>query len=146
MKLQAEVNNRVLTITPEDPIIPKGTNIDSIEFSFDAEWENYKATLALKQDDNLTIVSVVDGVARMPENIYDGVLQIGVIGENGLSRITTTIERINIRDSLYKNENLPDDPGNNDPQFWNKVLKELDKKQDKITELTIYEIDEIMSM
>lgn len=141
--LKASVKERQLEIF-DVPTIASWTNIDKIEVEFDEEWDGFAKTIAFEQGNVYQTVALENGVAWIPSFTDDKPVKIGVIGEKDQSRITSTIDRIVIRPSIYKKESgSVDDPGQV-TDFWARVQRELDKKQDRIEEISIYELDEML--
>lgn len=143
--LNAKVVDRNFTLI-DPPSFTSWTNVDTLQVEFDDEWKDCDKIACFEQGDKYQTVDMVGDSCSIPAFPLDGPVRIGIVGEDGISRITTTIDRICIRPSLYKSDGKdPDNPGTvDDTEFWARIQKELDKKQDLIEEISVYELDEML--
>lgn len=142
--LKAKVADRVFTLV-DPPTFTSWTNVDALEVEFDDEWKDCDKIACFEQGGHYQTIKMDGNLATIPPFLEDGVVCIGIVGEDEYQRITTTVDRIRIRPSMFhKGEEEPDPGPTDDTEFWARIQKELDKKQDLIEEISVYELDEML--
>lgn len=135
--LNAKVEQRSFTLI-DPPSVTSWVNVDALKVDFDEEWENYIKIACFEQGDHYQTVKMTGNMCTIPPFQMDAPVRIGIVGEDGANRITTTIDRIRITPSMYHKD--IDDDGD----FWNRVKFELAKKQNVMEEIPISVLDEML--
>lgn len=98
--LKLQVKDRILAGTDVKQIFSGTQNVDSIEVSFDAEWNGFFRTAIFTSNGKDCYFADLDtlGKAVIPAPVLEkaGTVFIGIMGENGNQRITSSLIRYRV--------------------------------------------------
>ncbi len=98
--LPLQISQRVLTGSDLNPIFSGAQNIDSIKVTFDAEWSGFAKTAVFSRNGLGCYFSDLDstGTTLIPAAVLEesGTIFIGIMGEKGDQRITSSLVRYRV--------------------------------------------------
>ena len=98
--LLLQISQRVLTGSDLNPIFSGAQNIDSIKVTFDAEWSGFAKTAVFSRNGLDCYFSDLDstGTTLIPAAVLEesGTIFIGIMGEKGDQRITSSLVRYRV--------------------------------------------------
>ncbi len=98
--LPLQISQRVLTGSDLNPIFSGAQNIDSIKVTFDAEWSGFAKTAVFSRNGLDCYFSDLDnsGQTLIPVAVLEesGTVFIGIMGEKGNQRITSSLVRYRV--------------------------------------------------
>lgn len=112
--LQLQISERVLSASDLNPIFSGTQNVDSIQVSFDAEWSGFIKTAVFSKNGTDCYFSDLDnsGTTLIPAAVLEesGTVLIGIMGEKGSQRITSSLLRYRVGEGASVSDLLdPDD-------------------------------------
>lgn len=109
------LEKQLLTIQNQDIIASGDINYDKCGFAFDASWDGFTKTGVFYQDKGNVQYAVLgsDDTCVIPSGAMkrEGNLHIGVFGVNGSKVVTSTIERVYIRQGAISGDTVSTEPG-----------------------------------
>ena len=98
--LPLQINQRILSGSDLNPIFSGTQNVDSIQVTFDAEWSGFAKTAVFSRNGLDCYFSDLDnsGQTLIPAAVLEesGTIFIGIMGEKGSQRITSSLVRYRI--------------------------------------------------
>lgn len=98
--LPLQINQRVLTASDLQQIFSGTQNIDAIKVTFDTEWNGFAKTAVFSRNGTDCFFSDLDssGVTMIPATVLEesGTVFIGIMGEKGNQRITSSLIRYRV--------------------------------------------------
>ena len=91
--LEVSINQRKIS-TEQSPDIFSGTQgVDSVHYTTDAEWEGFTLYGVFSNGKHIYYTSCEAGVTMIPPGVLErsGMIYIGLMGENGTKRITSSL-------------------------------------------------------
>ena len=91
--LEVSINQRKIS-TEQSPDIFSGTQgVDSVHYTTDAEWEGFTLYGVFSNGKHIYYTSCEAGVTMIPSGVLErsGMIYIGLMGENGTKRITSSL-------------------------------------------------------
>lgn len=108
------LEKQLLSIQNQEIIASGDINLDTCAFTFDEAWEGYIKTAVFYQDKENVHYAVLDGsdscVIPASAMAREGKLYIGVFGMNGSRVMTSTVERIYIRQGAISGDTVSTEP------------------------------------
>ncbi len=112
--LELMLEKQLLTLLNSEVISSGDVNVDFCSFKFDASWNGYVKTAVFYQDKNLVQYAVLgsDNTCQVPAAAVavEGNLHIGVFGVNGSKVLTSTMERVYIRQGAVSGAEINVEP------------------------------------
>lgn len=114
-EIRIKLEGQLLTIQNQEIIASGNVNYDTCAFGFDRTWEGFVKTAVFYQDKTKVQYAVLnsDGTCTIPAAamIKEGNMYIGVFGTNGPKIITSTVERVYIRQGAISGNTVSAEPG-----------------------------------
>ncbi len=112
--LDMVLEKQFLTLRNREIISSGDVNVDSCRFVFDGEWEGYTKTAVFYQDRKDVQYAVLDSgnrcVIPAASMAKEGNMYIGVFGVSGSKVLTSTMERIYIRQGAVSGDTVTTEP------------------------------------
>ncbi len=153
------LEKQCLTIKNQEIVSSGDVNYDTCLFEFDASWTDFLKTGVFYQDKNNVQYAVLDGdgTCTIPAQAMakEGNMYIGVFGVSGSRVMTSTVERVYIRQGAISGDTVSTDPGDDvflaiiaQYQQMAEIMKEYDAtaaELSKILEnLNAYNVSDVM--
>ncbi len=114
-EVRIKVEGQLLTVLNQEVIASGNVEYDTCSFEFDRAWQGYVKTAVFYQDKTKVQYAVLDsdGTCAIPAAAMagEGNMYIGVFGVSGPKVITSTVERIYIRQGAISGETVSAEPG-----------------------------------
>lgn len=114
-EIRIKLEGQLLTIQNQEIIASGNVNYDTCIFAFDKAWEGFVKTAAFYQDKTKVQYAVLgsDGTCTIPAAAMakEGNMYFGVFGVNGTKVITSTVERVYIRQGAISGDTVSAEPG-----------------------------------
>lgn len=113
-KLEMVLEKQLLTLRNKEIVSSGDVNVDSCQFLFDGEWEGYTKTAVFYQDKKDVQYAVLDSgnrcVIPAAAMAKEGNMYIGVFGVSGSKVLTSTMERIYVRQGAISGDAVSTEP------------------------------------
>lgn len=114
-EIRVRLEGQLLTIQNQEIIASGNVNYDICIFAFDKAWEGFVKTAVFYQDKAKVQYAVLgsDGTCAIPAAAMtkEGNMYFGVFGVNGTKVITSTVERVYIRQGAISGDTVSAEPG-----------------------------------
>lgn len=114
-EIRVEVEGQLLAVQNQEIIASGNVNYDTCAFIFDGAWKGFVKTAVFYQDKTRVQYAVLasDGTCAVPAAAMaeEGNMYIGVFGVSGPKVITSTVERVYIRQGAVSGDTVSGEPG-----------------------------------
>ena len=106
--LNLQIKERILSAENLKQVFSGSQNVDSIHVSFDSEWNGYRKTAVFSRKDCFFIDLDDSGNAMIPASVLEesGTVLIGIFGEKGNQRITSSLVKYRVGEGASVSELL----------------------------------------
>lgn len=143
-EIKVKVQGQLLTVQNQEVIASGNVDYDTCVFEFDGAWEGFAKTAVFYQDKTKVQYAVLgsDGTCLIPAAAMagEGNMYLGVFGISGPKVITSTVERVYIRQGAVSGDTVSAEPG--DDIFlsiivrYQQVMEQMQAYDMKIEEFT----------
>lgn len=114
-EIKVKVEGQLLTVQNQEVIASGDVDYDTCAFGFDGAWEGFAKTAVFYQDKTKVQYAVLgsDGTCLIPAAAMagEGNMYLGVFGISGPKVITSTVERVYIRQGAVSGDTVSAEPG-----------------------------------
>ena len=143
-EIKVKVEGQLLTVQNQEVIASGDVDYDTCAFGFDGAWEGFAKTAVFYQDKTKVQYAVLgsDGTCLIPAAAMagEGNMYLGVFGISGPKVITSTVERVYIRQGAVSGDTVSAEPG--DDIFlsiivrYQQVMEQMQAYDMKVEEFT----------
>ena len=124
--IKANCTDQQLKLVETPVIASGGVNEVKVEFEFCEKWDGFAKTAVFYQDEADVYYALLDSndICVVPWEVCyaDGTFYLGVFGEKGNVRRTSTIVRYKVRKGFVTEVMMPSDPS---PEIYDQILAEI---------------------
>lgn len=143
-EIKVKVEGQLLTVQNQEVIASGDVDYDTCAFGFDGAWEGFAKTAVFYQDKTRVQYAVLgsDGTCLIPAAAMagEGNMYLGVFGISGPKVITSTVDRVYIRQGAVSGDTVSAEPG--DDIFlsiivrYQQVMEQMQAYDMKVEEFT----------